>query len=104
VDFFGHPASTMSALAVLAARTGAPVVPAAIWREPDGRHVLELGAPIPFEQTGKLRRDVVRMTERYTGFIEAQIRAHPEQWLWTHKRWKTAEEIRAADAPPDQYS
>ena len=29
------------------------------------------------------------MTERYTNFLEEAIRAHPEQWIWMHRRWKT---------------
>ena len=47
VDFFGHPAGTMRSLAVLALASGATVLPAASWREPDGRHVLRFEAPLP---------------------------------------------------------
>mgnify|MGYP000709326330 CR=1 FL=1 len=46
VDFFGQPAWTFKRLAIIALATGAPVVPATSWREPDGRHVLRFEAPI----------------------------------------------------------
>jgi KDO2-lipid IV(A) lauroyltransferase len=46
VDFFGHPAGTFRSLAILALSTGAPVVPAASWREPNGHHVLRFEEPL----------------------------------------------------------
>jgi len=54
VEFFGHPAGTFRSLAILALATGAPVVPASSWREPDGTHVLrfeEALSPIECEDT-----------------------------------------------------
>lgn len=106
VDFFGTPACTMSALALLALRKGCPVVPVGIWRE-GGQHVLELHPPLTMEARGAAPRpsadpsggvleahesresSIVALTQQFTRFIESQIRAHPEQWLWTHRRWKT---------------
>ena len=36
------------------------------------------------------REDTVRhMTGVYTRFLEDAIRAHPDQWFWAHKRWRT---------------
>ena len=89
VDFFGKQACTMSALAVLAARRRAPVVGAGIWREPDGRHLMQIYEEIPMERMGKARETIRHMTQVYTRFIEDRIREHPAQWLWSHRRWKT---------------
>ncbi len=89
VDFFGEPACTMTGLASLAQRTGAAVIPAIPWRAPDGTHVLELHPEVPFEPQADPEATLLHMTQRYTQIIEAAIRAHPEQWFWTHKRWRT---------------
>lgn len=91
VDFFGQPACTMKALAVLAARTGAAVLPGCIWRDPDGRHHHMAGGPAltPAPATGDSEADIRRWTQQYTRALEDLIRQHPEQWMWMHKRWRT---------------
>jgi Kdo2-lipid IVA lauroyltransferase/acyltransferase len=85
VPFFGALASTSKGLAVLALRTGAPVVPVVLRRDPDGRHCVDVGAPIPPPPD----RDVATYTARFNQVLEATIRRAPEQWLWMHARWRT---------------
>ena len=88
VEFFGHPAWTFKSLAIIALATGAPVLPATAWREPDGRHVLrfeEPMAPIECEDTNEAIR---RNTRAYNATLERLILARPEQWYWVHRRWK----------------
>src|SRR5439155_738751 len=46
VPFFGRPTSTSRSLALLALRTGRPIVPVFIHREPDGRHRVVLEAAL----------------------------------------------------------
>jgi KDO2-lipid IV(A) lauroyltransferase len=99
VDFFGRPASTMAALAVVALRSGAPVIPFAAHREPGGGHRLVVHPAIPLERGGSMRDTVLRMTRRYTEFIEARIREHPAEWLWTHRRWRTRPEAAQLEGP-----
>jgi KDO2-lipid IV(A) lauroyltransferase len=89
VPFLGHPASTSRALAVLAIKTRAPVVPAFIHRLPDGGHELVLDPEIPLAITGDLDHDIEVNTARFTEAIERHVRAHPEQWFWVHRRWKS---------------
>jgi len=87
VDFFGRSASTTPGLAFMSAQTGAPVVPVFMHRTPEGRHVLEVLPAIepPPDRKGET---LFAYTEKYTKIIEEQIRRHPAQWLWLHKRWK----------------
>ena len=88
VPFFGVPASTSKGMALIALRTGAPVLPVFIRRRPDGRHVVHAGAPVPVPSDG----DVVAFTRAFNEAIEAAIRRAPEQWFWLHRRWKTRPE------------
>jgi Kdo2-lipid IVA lauroyltransferase/acyltransferase len=89
VDFFGHLASTAGGAAVFALRTGTPVLPCFGWRNPDDTHTARIDAPVPLVRTGDRKQDILENTARYTKVVEAKIRAHPGQWFWLHKRWKS---------------
>jgi KDO2-lipid IV(A) lauroyltransferase len=89
VPFFDVPASTSKGLALLAFKTGAPVVPVFIHREPDGRHRVIVDPVVPLSRTGDRERDLVEATALFTRIIEAKVRRWPEQWFWVHRRWKT---------------
>jgi len=89
VDFFGKPACTLSALAVLAERTGAAVLPAIPRRLGPGRHRITVLPIVEWEAQGGREATLRHMTQRYTQVLEAAIREAPSQWLWTHKRWRT---------------
>jgi KDO2-lipid IV(A) lauroyltransferase len=92
VPFFGRPAWTPSGAATLALRAGCPVVPAFIHRQPDGRHIAQVHPPLPLPTTGSDEDQVHELTAAATAAIERQIRAHPEQWVWMHRRWRTQPE------------
>ncbi|WP_322889776.1 MULTISPECIES: lauroyl acyltransferase [unclassified Yoonia] len=80
--FFGRPAATSTAVARLALRYDAPLVPVYGVRRPDGLSFdLVFEAPVPIDEP-----DV--MTQALNDSLEAMIRRHPEQWMWTHRRWK----------------
>ena len=87
VDFFNRPAATTSALAALALRTGAPVVPVFALPQPGGRFrmVYEHAVDPP-------RRDdpeaIRAFTQRCTDVLEMYVRKYPELWLWMHRRWR----------------
>lgn len=89
VPFFGRLASTSRAMAVLARRTGAPVLPIFTRREADGRHRVIIHPPLPPLPMNAGEAAVVDLTARCTAAIEAAIREAPEQWLWIHARWRT---------------
>jgi KDO2-lipid IV(A) lauroyltransferase len=88
VDFLGHPAGTFKSVALLALSTGAAVIPASSWREPDGTHTMRFEEPLPLiecEDTGEAIR---QNTRAYNAALERMLLRHPEQWIWMHKRWK----------------
>jgi len=90
VDFFGVSASTTSGLARIALRTGAAVVPGFLfWDEVRQKYCLQFQPAVELLRTGNEEADVVENTARFTRVIEDFVRAHPDQWLWVHRRWKT---------------
>jgi KDO2-lipid IV(A) lauroyltransferase len=97
VTFFGRPAATTSALAALALRTGAPVIPVFALPLPDGRYRLVYEPPVtpPRADTPDAVRE---FTQRCTDVLEMYVRRHPELWLWMHRRWRDQPAADAADA------
>jgi len=90
VNFFGIPACTTSGLARIALRTDTAVVPVfLIWDEHLRKYRLRFEAAVELTRTGDEEADVLENTARFTRILEDQIRRHPDQWLWVHKRWKT---------------
>ncbi|HKD67253.1 MAG TPA: 4'-phosphopantetheinyl transferase superfamily protein [Candidatus Binataceae bacterium] len=88
VDFFGSPAWTFRSLALIALRTRAPVVPAALWRAPDGSHVLRFEPALPIVESDDAAEAIAANTRLYNAALERIIMRHPEQWFWVHRRWK----------------
>jgi len=89
VEFFGRPACTAVGLAVLAMRTGAPVIPAFMPRMPDGRYRFIIQEAVQIDDTGDYEKDLFTNTQRFTKVVEAMVRRYPDQWFWLHQRWKT---------------
>jgi KDO2-lipid IV(A) lauroyltransferase len=87
VSFFDRPAATTPAVAALALRTGAPVVP--LFALPLGGLRYRLVYEPPVEPPGAASPDaVVEFTQRCTDVLEMYVRRHPELWLWMHRRWR----------------
>jgi Kdo2-lipid IVA lauroyltransferase/acyltransferase len=87
VDFFNRPAATTSALAALALRTGAPVVPVFALPLPGGRFrmVYEHAVDPPRADNEHAIRE---FTQRCTDVLEMYVRRYPHLWLWMHRRWR----------------
>jgi KDO2-lipid IV(A) lauroyltransferase len=87
-DFFGRKAPTTPGLAVMAMRSGAPVVPVFIVRDGFQKHRLLIKEPIELVLTGDMKKDVEANTQLFTHTLESMIRQYPDQWLWIHRRWE----------------
>jgi KDO2-lipid IV(A) lauroyltransferase len=99
VDFFGRAASTTTAVAALALRTGAPVVPCFALPLPGGRYRLVYEHPI--EPPRADSEDAIReFTQRCTDVLEMYVRRNPELWLWMHRRWR---DTGAPDTTPGMF-
>ena len=88
IEFFGHAAGTYKSMALITLATGAPVVPAASWREPDGTHVLRFLPPLTPIVDDDVGSEITRNTRAFNQALELAIVRHPEQWWWMHRRWK----------------
>lgn len=88
IDFFGRPAAWAKGPALFAIRANAPLLPFLLRREDYDRHVLMPGEPIYPPKSGDEERDIETMLVAYARFLERGIRAYPDQWMWTHRRWK----------------
>jgi KDO2-lipid IV(A) lauroyltransferase len=95
VDFFNRPVATTAAVAALALRTGAPIIPIFALPLPDGRFRLIYEHPVELPPAGS--PDPVRaLTQRCTDVLEMYVRRHPHLWLWMHRRWRDPGEEAAA--------
>ena len=90
VDFFNRSVSTTTALAAIALRTGAPVIPVFALPLPGGRFrmVYEHAVEPPNADDPDAVRD---FTQRCTDVLEMYVRRYPALWLWMHRRWRDVE-------------
>ena len=85
VPFFGQPAASNVATSRLAKISGAPVLPYFPKRRADNRgYVVQIHAPLDNFPSD----DPVEDTRRFHELIEGNVRDHPEQYLWTYKRFR----------------
>jgi KDO2-lipid IV(A) lauroyltransferase len=95
VKFFDRRATATPAVALLALRCKSPVVIAFCHRDAKGKLIIRIKPPLEMQRTNDLRADLQTNTQAITERVEQAIQNHPEQWLWTLKRWK--------DFYPDLY-
>ena len=81
---FNRLASTSPLAATLAIRTGAPIVPVAVYTDGLARWKLVADKPIPTDDT-----TIETLTAEINQALERQVRSHPQDWFWVHDRWKT---------------
>jgi Kdo2-lipid IVA lauroyltransferase/acyltransferase len=89
VDFFGRPASTHKAVALLALEHRVPliVIGARKIAEPMRYELLVEDFILPEEYENRAD-GVVAITQRFTSALERMVRKAPEQYFWLHRRWK----------------
>ena len=83
--FFGYRTSTLAIVASLAKKYGLPVLPMfCVRKDNSGIHQITFQEPLAIDrhvtipEIGQMQNDV----------IEKMVRAHPDHWLWMHRKWK----------------
>lgn len=92
VEFFNERTSIPQGVALLALRTGAPIMPTAIYMLPGGFHMAMMLEPIVAKREGDLRQDVKRITEEVVKSFEKLITADPVQWHLFQPNWPSQSE------------
>ena len=87
VPFFGRPAMTAPALAVLALRFDCAVLPLRVERLDGARFRVTVFPALPLPRSGDHHADAAMLMAEVNETLEAWIRNRPEQWLWVHRRW-----------------
>ena len=87
VDFFGEKTTLPAGPATLALRTGATLLPVAMYDEPGGGHLAVVKPALPVERKGSFRDDVGRLTQDIAEVLESLIRRAPTQWHLLQPNW-----------------
>lgn len=111
LPFLGEVAAVNAGPALLALRAGAVVMPNYVLRQDTdagARYQVITEEPLDTRKLqGTLEEKVDAVCRFYTASVERMVRAHPEQWFWMHKRWKTRPPDEAGggkDAPSRGFS
>ncbi|MEM9243329.1 MAG: lysophospholipid acyltransferase family protein [Pseudomonadota bacterium] len=88
VEFFGEKCGTYQALARLAQKLHTPVVPAYLYKDENNQHILEFLPALAWQACNNKAEEVYQNTLIYNQCLEKMLLRHPEQWLWSHRRWK----------------
>ena len=89
VNFFNRPASMARGPAAFSLTTGAVILPSFIWRVGADKHIAMPCEPFELIKTGDKDADIKENSQRLAGILEGYVKRFPEQWLWSHKRWKS---------------
>jgi KDO2-lipid IV(A) lauroyltransferase len=87
VPFFGRPAMTAPALALLALHFDCVVLPVRVERRRGAQFRLTVCPPLPLPQSADRAAAVAALMTAVNQTLEGWIRERPEQWFWLHRRW-----------------
>ncbi|MDX9789583.1 MAG: lysophospholipid acyltransferase family protein [Candidatus Kapabacteria bacterium] len=87
VDFFGRPAATYEAPAVIALKYGSPIITGFAHRLPDCTYLVEL-KELDYSDLDDSHESIIELTRRHVKVLEDNIMMNPGLWSWQHKRWK----------------
>jgi KDO2-lipid IV(A) lauroyltransferase len=87
VEFFGERTTLPAGPATLALRTGAALLPTAVYFGGPRGHRAWVRAPLTVERSSSLRVDVGRLTQALAYSLEELIRVAPQQWHLLQPNW-----------------
>ena len=84
LNFFGYPALTTTIPAQLVKKFGCRIVPVYIERFDNLYYKMSVNKPLKFEKNQSIE-DISSILNKE---LENMILKNPEQWIWSHNRWK----------------
>lgn len=99
VEFFGEVTRLPAGPATMALRTGAPVLPTAVYLRGRSHHAV-VRPPVSATREGRARDDIGRMTQQLAFELESLIRAAPEQWHLLQPNWPSDPGYVPSPGPP----
>ena len=88
VRFFGRDVSVHTGPAILALKTGAPILYGIPVRKTDYFYETTMTEISTDDLPESYKDKIKEVSQRHMSYLETYIRRYPEQWLWMHKRWK----------------
>jgi len=88
IPFFNKPAHTTTIPSQLALKYNCKLVPLSLERKKDVNFEMFVHEPFKVEKTGDVEKDVKNITLKINQILEKMIIKNPEQWIWSHNRWK----------------
>ena len=109
VEFFGERTTLPAGPATLALRTGATLLPTAVYGGPGRHHTAVIMPPVEAVRSGRFRADVTRLTQQVARDLETLIRRAPDQWYLFQPNWPSDHlaadpETTGAEATPSAAS
>ena len=84
IDLFNHKALTTTLPAQLALKYNMEIIPILIKRDDNLNFKMKIYDPVNFSDT----KDKLEITKKLNRVLEELINKNPNQWIWTHNRWK----------------
>lgn len=97
IDYFGAPAKLPDGYAILALKTGAPILTGAAVRDPGDRYGLYLNPPMVFTGRADNDDDVKRVMRWVGATMEQYTSQFLEQWVYFHYLWEADKERVASE-------
>mgnify|MGYP001208370232 CR=1 FL=1 len=88
VLFFNQPAYTTTIPAQIALKFRSKIVPISLKRISDVKFNMVVEKPIDVERSENQNKDILDISIKLNSVMENMIKNNPDQWIWSHNRWK----------------
>ena len=88
IEFFNCPALTSTIPAQISLKYNCKIVPLYMERLSYNNFEMTVYKPFEYKKSDNYEKDTYNLTSKINRQLEKMILKRPEQWLWSHNRWK----------------